>query len=76
MWKGVVVFSLLLGMIILFPTPADAAPYVSCRDGYIAPSLDLCPPPEDTYTPNDDPKPIGGGRGRSGLLGLGIGGIL
>lgn len=51
------------------------APYVSCRDGYIAPSLDLCPPPSKTYTPNDDPKPIGGG-GPGGLLGLGIGGIL
>ena len=71
MWKGIVVFCLLWGMSV---TPAEAAPYVSCIDGHIVASLDHCPTVKRPSA--DNPKPYGGGGGRSGLLGLGIGGIL
>jgi hypothetical protein len=53
--------------------PAPAAPYVSCRDGHIAPTLAECPPEEQ---PRPPAVTVGRGAGRSGLLGLGIGGIL
>lgn len=56
------------------PLPPQA-PYVSCLDGYIAPSLDQCPNPRYHRT-NDPNAPVGGGPHRTGLLGLGIGGIL
>jgi hypothetical protein len=51
------------------------APYVSCPDGYIAPSLDQCPPPRVHRPPGPD---VGVGHGGArGLLGLGgLGGIL
>lgn len=50
-------------------------PHVSCPDGHIVSSLADCPPIASHHAPDD--APIGGGpRGRGGLLGLGIGGIL
>ncbi|AGT13933.1 hypothetical protein PHELEMICH_19 [Mycobacterium phage Phelemich] len=53
------------------------APYVSCRDGYVAPSLDQCPTIQ-RHTTGPPIPPIGGGpRRRGGLLGLGgVAGIL
>lgn len=54
------------------------APYVSCRDGYVAPSLDQCPTIQ-RHTTGPPIPPIGGGPrgGRRGLLGLGgVAGIL
>jgi hypothetical protein len=51
------------------------APYVSCRDGYVAPTLADCPPDKSHRVP---PPPSGVGHGGAGgLLGLGgLGGIL
>lgn len=52
------------------------APYVSCRDGYIAPSIGECPASTSAGVEATDP-PLGGGGGRRGLLGLGgLAGIL
>ncbi|AYB70561.1 hypothetical protein SEA_SERENDIPITOUS_19 [Mycobacterium phage Serendipitous] len=52
------------------------APYVSCRDGYVAPSLDQCPVIQ-RHTTGPPIPPIGGGPRRRGLLGLGgVGGLL
>lgn len=53
--------------------------YVSCPGGYLAPALADCPfVPTQQRRTAADPVPHGGGGGgrRSGLLGLGIGGIL
>ncbi|APQ42280.1 hypothetical protein PBI_RICH_19 [Mycobacterium phage Rich] len=57
--------------------PYPLAPYVSCRDGYVAPSLDQCPTIQK-HTTGPPIPPIGGGpRRRGGLLGLGgVGGLL
>lgn len=57
---------------------ASAAPYVSCPGGYIAPSLDQCPPV--TKHPVGGPHGGGGGGGGGGVLGnllgsLGLGGL-
>lgn len=49
------------------------APYVSCRDGYVVPTLADCPPPRPV---REQPRIGHGGSGSRGLLGLGIGGIL
>lgn len=58
------------------PSPPEA-PYVSCRDGYVAPTLDQCPTIQKRTTGPPIP-PIGGGpHRRGGLLGLGgVAGIL
>lgn len=71
-WAAVGLVTLMIG--IMGSVPAAAAPYVSCRDGHIVPTLEMCPP----Y-----PRPVigvhpgaGGGAGRGGgLLGT-IGRIL
>jgi hypothetical protein len=55
--------------------PLPLAPYVSCLDGYIAPTLAECPTPRRTAADASGDS-SGGGAGGSGLLGLGIGGIL
>lgn len=56
--------------------PVAQAPYVSCRDGYIAPSVGECPTSTTAGIEATDP-PLGGGGGRRGLLGLGgLGGFL
>lgn len=58
--------------------PASAAPYVSCPGGYIAPSLDQCPP--IAKHPVGGKPPLGGGGGGGLLPGLlnhlGLGGLL
>ncbi|AER48933.1 hypothetical protein CM14_gp19 [Mycobacterium phage Acadian] len=65
-------------MMLAGPTaPHVEAPYVSCRDGYVAPTLDQCPTIQKRTTGPPIP-PIGGGpHRRGGLLGLGgVAGIL
>lgn len=79
-------------VIAMTPVPGDApatmmagptvaipqAPYVSCRDGYVAPTLADCPTIQK-HTTGPPIPPIGGGPrgGRRGLLGLGgVAGIL
>lgn len=47
-------------------------PYLSCIDGHIVEKLSDCPPPPK----HGNDQPSGHGGGHSGLLGLGIGGIL
>jgi hypothetical protein len=59
-------------LMVALAAPALAAPYVSCTDGHIAPTLDQCPPVVRHH--HDDPKPYGGGG--SGLLGGLLGGFL
>ena len=57
------------------PVPdRPTAPYVSCRDGYVAPTLADCP---TVQKPKPPPGPGVGHGGAGGLLGLGgLGGIL
>jgi hypothetical protein len=60
---------------------ADAAPYVSCPGGYIAPTLKDCPiiPKHPVGGPHPGGGGSGGGSGgvlRDLLNGLGLGGIL
>jgi hypothetical protein len=61
----------MIAFITIWASPPQA-PYVSCIDGHIVQTLDQCP--ISTKHQHSDPKPYGGGG--SGLLGLGIGGIL
>lgn len=73
MWE--VVAALTIALSPPGPTEPPQMPgVVSCRDGYLAPTLADCPVIEKH---RNDPPPVGGGGGgRGGLLGLGIGGIL
>jgi hypothetical protein len=61
--------------VLIMTAPPPEAPYVSCPGGYIAASVDKCPPVVKHRT-TDRAAPIGGGPG--GLLGLGglLGGVL
>lgn len=65
----VMIVALLVGSV----SPAAAAPYVACRDGHIAPTLEACP------VPRKNPIGVhpggGGGGGGGGLLGT-IGRVL
>jgi hypothetical protein len=77
MWSMIAALTISLVPVPLAPPggPPPLAPYVACRDGYIAPTLDDCP--ETRVKPPHNQVPLGGGGGRRGLLGLGgLGGIL
>ena len=73
MWKAVV--AVLIWVVPLAPQPLPESPYVSCIDGHLVKTLADCPPMPKRGG-NTAPPPLGGGGGHSGLLGLGIGGIL
>jgi hypothetical protein len=76
MWEVIIALTISAAPPLAPPdhTLIPQAPYVSCRDGHIAPTLDQCPV-DQPHKPHDPNVAVGGG-GRSGLLGLGIGGIL
>lgn len=66
----------LVGALMLAPT-ASAAPYVSCIDGHIAPTLQMCPPPRHSpisVVPRGG-GPHGGGGGLFGTIGRVLGGL-
>lgn len=68
MWEMIMAIHLIV-------MPPQTPSYVSCPDGHIVLNLGDCPPIIQHHAPGT--PPIGGGpRGRGGLLGLGIGGIL
>ena len=76
MWKAVV--AVLIWVVPLAPQPLPESPYVSCIDGHIVKNLADCPPLRRGGGGGNGSGgvPLGGGGGNSGLLGLGIGGIL
>jgi len=66
----------IIATITIALSPSETPHYVSCPSGYVVENIADCPviPKHNHYNPD---APIGGGpRGRGGLLGLGIGGIL
>ena len=74
MWK-ITIAIVWMGFVVVSHLPQDPYnPHVSCPDGHIVATLADCPPTTLHRAPGD--PPIGGGPHRSGLLGLGIGGIL
>lgn len=67
-------------LLVLWFVPADAAPYVSCPGGYIAPEIGDCPDIPQNRGGKREPTPHGGGAGGGGLLGdlldsIGLGGL-
>lgn len=64
---------------LVWAVMAPQAPYVSCINGYIAPTLADCPktlPGSSSHSPyGDGPAPRGGGGRSDGLLGGLLGGL-
>jgi hypothetical protein len=76
MWETVVA-ALIWSVSPLGPPVIADRPYVSCVDGHIVATLDQCPPmPPRGGAGNRSTGGVPIGGGGSGLLGLGIGGIL
>lgn len=72
MWE-IVVALMIWGSPALAPDISHH-PYLSCIDGHIVENLSECPIISSHQ--HESHAPIGGGPHRTGLLGLGIGGIL